>query len=149
MGPRGIWRTDGMEYAYIDNDAIQAFISESINLTQRSQTFAWHNPLMQDVSFWWCGQGSDVINRGAVFRYANETWTVVDFARSAGTSGAVFQFPITGDLDGNILLQSEGSGLASSPDDPLNIPAAFGVTMGYGHGGYGGSGYGGVDNGIG
>lgn len=148
FGPRGIWRTDGVEVNYIDEPDIHRFVFENINPNQTSKIWVWHDSSTSTVWFW-VPTTTDDIDIGLGFCYQNQTWTIVDYARTSGTSGATFENPLMGDKRGNIFSQSVEGTVFSPTDRPLVLNAIYEHTVLYGDGQYGEWVYGGYKTGDG
>ena len=142
-GPRGIWRTDGVNFEYIDAP-VRDYILADINPNYLSKIFAWHNETLQVVVFFYPSGGSIVCDKGVAFNYAAQHWTIPGFARTAATGGSVFPYPLSADEQGNIWnenVETEAGGAVVNL--PLLLTATAQSTLGYNYGGYNQAGYGG------
>lgn len=148
-GPRGLWRTDGTEFQYIDHPAVRDWFLSRLTRSQRGKVVAWHNTTLGRVVWFFAADGSLTWNAAIGFDYEQDTIHIPGYVRTAATNQEVFPFPITADLDGNIWEQSVVDGSAAAPGSPLTLSAEYSFDGGYGGGGYGVWGYGGEESGVG
>jgi hypothetical protein len=149
LGPRGIWRTDGFQVQYIDEPAIREYVFSDINREQWDKSLVFHNVSEGLVEVHYPTKDSKFPNRCVAFSTREQLWTIKNYARTAGSSADVFRFPITGDNDGNVYMQSTEGESVSAVSSPLEMNASFEVLSLYGELGYGGGGYGGRLSGTG
>lgn len=145
FGPKGIWRTDGADKVYISTPSVFDYIFDDINMNQLSQVVSWHDIQRDRIVWWWCSKNSMVLNRAIAFQYNGDLWHIPGFIRSAATEQGVFQFPLLGDTDGNVLAVGIPGSLPMEPGAPLALRAKVQIvtSAGYGQGKYGRTLYGG------
>ena len=154
FGPRGIWRTNGSAREYID-EPVHDFVYQNLNLDQISKVVSWYDA-SQGVVFWSYPQANSLFNSISVGyhiatsnRYEEHVWGIYEFARSAATSGSIFDFIVTIDRLGTVYQQGVETAVGSPEGVPLQVPATMTLKLGYGEGQYGKFTYGGKDTGTG
>ena len=144
LGPLGIFRTDGFQVQYIDDPSIHDFIFTNLTRAQISKCIAWYAANIGVVFFSFPLEPN--LDNSIAVGYAvnNGTWSIHDFARSAASTRAVFDFPITFSNTGTIFQQGAVGVPPSGDPLPLTLIAAVEMKANYGHLGYGDIGYGGT-----
>lgn len=142
-GPRGIWRTDGNQVDYIDNPSVRDYIKKNLNKDQSSKIVAW--PLINygGVVFFFPSGTSLWPDIGLFFSYQNNSWWRLDFGRTAGTAGTVFDLPFTADSIGNIFQVTDQVAATSGLAGPLTMVDTLERVTGFGFGGFGDMAFGG------
>lgn len=146
FGPLGIWKSDGLQYQYIDVPAVHDAIYDDLNKDQVAKVVAWHDRLHGLVVFFYPGLGSTINNKAYAYNYKYKHWMPPGFARSAATNLDVFKFPIFGTSTGDILYMDIVGTDVATPGAPLALAYTAKLTMGLGEGGIGHLGLGGVVN---
>lgn len=112
---KGIWRTDGVEFEWIDTPAVREFFFSQLNRDQDSKTVGYHNQKIQQV-IWYFPTGSSTTNdMGLGYDYVRRAWTVYGFGRSFAIPERVFNRPIVGTSTGEIHYMNQGSDDVSAP----------------------------------
>ena len=143
FGPRGIFRTDGFQVQYIDDPSIHDFIFTNLTRAQISKCIAWYHASLNTVFFSFPLKPALDTSLTVGYNIKNGTWTIHDIARSAASTGAVFDFPITFSNTGTIYQQGAVGVPPTGEPLPLTLIAEVDVKGNYGHLGYGDGGYGG------
>jgi hypothetical protein len=144
FGPRGIWVTDGVQYQYIDDEAVRDYIYQNMDRSKASKFAAIHNPATKTVQFFW--EDLDGTFRGIAYSYLAQSWNNLGYHRRCGTAGSVFENSFFCDSAGNVYIQSNEAFSAPAADgEPVNIAAYvhYVDTFKYGNSGYGYGFYGG------
>lgn len=110
MSKAGIWQTDGSGYRYIDTPAIRQLITDEIDTSQLTKVVAWHDDEFSMVNFSIpTTAASGEVGKTLGYNYANQTWTVATYARSAAVpQQGVFDQPFTATVDRKIARQNTG-----------------------------------------
>jgi hypothetical protein len=148
-GPKGLWRTDGTEYQYLDHPRVRDWYLTRLNLDQSSKVVVGHDPTMDRVIWFFPADGSLEVSAAIGYDYSQNTFHQPGYVRSAAAVPEAFTFPVMGDLLGNVWRQSFQDTPAAPSLDPLSFTAAYTLGLGYGEGGYGAGGYGGDISGVG
>jgi hypothetical protein len=144
MGPRGFFQTDGFNYDYIDQPSIHDFVYDDFVSSLRPLVCSWADP-SENYVFWslpW-GDGATDNTITVGFNIKNRTWTILAFARTAATSSAVLDFPVTFDRYGNIYQQGISGIATGSEFSPLQLDPTYTLQLPFGHAGFGDGGFGG------
>lgn len=144
-GPKGIFRTNGVDVEYIDTPSLRRSLRGTFDEGQSSKVIAWPWTKYDTVVFSYPIVGSqgtfNVLS--AMFNYANGTWWKGGFGRQAGTGGQVFNDPITVDSNGNIFMLSEEAPPALVAEGPIIMNGNATILAGLGETGMGQLGLGG------
>lgn len=143
FGPRGIWRTDGSQYSYIDPDVVRSFVYKDIAYEQRSQVVAWHDVSLGTVAFFYPENGRQANSNCVAFDYRHNVWTVYGMRRTAVDVGQALRYEVTGTYQGEVLYQSVSGQPPTLPVGNLAVNDSGTIKAGYGEAGYGQLGYGG------
>lgn len=152
FGPKGIWRSDGNTYDYIDTTAVNHFIYSNFteDLDKQKYVVAWHNIRETSVVFFWPGKDSVDNDRSIAFNYSKGTWWSMDYNRTARTEGEIFGSAILGDKEGNVFAQaahgqtSVATGLVTgSVGLPLRLQSKSTILHQWNCGGWNAGGWGG------
>lgn len=103
-GPRGVWTTDGTRIDYIDPPAVRSYIQRNLNQDQSSKVVVSYDLHSRCVFVYFPinSSGSNEPTGGVCFNTESKQWTRVDFARSAVTDGAIFNYTISGTTGGSL-----------------------------------------------
>ncbi len=146
MGQFGIFRTDGLQFEYIDQPAVHDFIYElnKLNRNQLSHVSHLHDPLTSTIIWFYPAEDDSVENTNAIaYNYKNKTWSIPNFIRTASAEGSVFNRPLSADKFGNIYVQGVEGTAPSGAIAPLLLEAEADLALGWGEGGWGELGWGG------
>jgi hypothetical protein len=121
-----------------------------LNKLQASKTVAWHDPSQERVIWFFCADDSLTWNAAIAFDYAQGTFHIPGYVRSAASIMEAFDYGITGSMTGEVYRQSFLGGAGPAAEGkPVQLAAQYIGTIGYGLGGYGMFGYGGKKSGVG
>ncbi len=156
FGLRGIWRTDGAGFQYVDRPDMHDFIFSDLNRDKLDLIVAWPD-LSEGMLVWfYATEDSEELDRAVGYDPVRGDWTVLAYGRTAVTSRSVWPVSILFNSIGGIIQQTEsgsagGIGSPVIPENPapMTMPATFNDFIGYGMAGYGEAGYGGTDLGVG
>jgi hypothetical protein len=143
FGPRGIWRSDGRSFEYMDAPQLHEYVYDDFNDRQRSKVVAWFNPFDAMVVFHYPSRNSQENDRGVAFDTRNGVWTIYSFGRSAVDRGQAFENAVIGGTEGQILYTDVETATFGAQIGRLVNDESYSVKVGYGVGGYGQFGYGG------
>lgn len=137
FGPRGIWRSDGLNHEYASQPAVHDFIFNTFNYAQRSKVAAWHDSLESCVVFWYPST-ADYNDIGVRFNYRNGSWSIEASPRNLAEDSGAFRYGITADRFGDIYSQNVvGAPAGGVTANPVNMSSNIDFSVGYGYGGYG------------
>ena len=144
---KGIFSTDGVQYKFIDTDAVHDYIYDNINRAQISKVAAVHDKLNGRVIFYFPYGSSTVNNKGVSWRYQTETWSILDHGRTCGTQADIFDNALLGGTDGLVLLASSSTISPAGEAEPVPLTASATLTLpeGFGEGGFGDGFFGGTE----
>lgn len=143
IGPKGLFETDGTQSNYIDTPAIHDFIYDNINKDAAFKAVVWADTANSMIYFSYPSSAASENDTTVGFNYKNRTFSLPEFFRTAASSAAVFDFPITADANGSVYQQGVAGFAPSASDKPMTLVADTVLKLGYGEGGYGELGYGG------
>jgi hypothetical protein len=112
---KGFWRTDGVEFDWIDTPAVREFYFREANRQQDSKTVGFHNHKAQQVIWYFPSGSSLVCDMGLGYDYVRNVWTVYGYGRSSAIPERVFSRPIVGTSTGGIQYLNQGSDDLSAP----------------------------------
>lgn len=108
LGRQGFWRTDGVQFTYIDKPAIWRQVQETTNWSQAAKTACFHDEENYQV-VWYVPSGTSSENNiGYAYNYINRSWSIHDRGFSAAINRQVFDFPITADTSGFLFFKNKG-----------------------------------------
>jgi hypothetical protein len=145
IGPHGFWLTDGASVSYIDK-AIHTEVFDSIDKSRFEEAAVLHNAVINTVYFFVPDKTAASRVSGWSYDYISKAWGKLDFFRTAGSPGSIFNYALSGDSTGGLYIQSSPeSGDIPTFENPvvledeimLVLPATYGE-HGYGDGFYGG-----------
>lgn len=146
MGRRGFWRSDGVDFQYIDNPAVRGYVQEQLGEESCSCAVAWHLPHQQLVVFFYPDDGQPGNKAGLAFNYSNDSWWHLNYGRSAVLEASVFTNPMAGTSDGYIVDQPVAHTPPGILGSPLLLTATASLSFGFGQFGFGVGPFGGVYN---
>ena len=99
--------------------ALRQYVFEDINKDQAYQIFAGSDEGYNEVWWYYCGQGSNTINKYVVYNYLDNTWYYGTMARTAWLDSPLRDNPMAADYNNRILYHEVGnddvSGLTPEP----------------------------------
>lgn len=106
VGIQGFWKTDGNTFAYIDEPAVKDYFRSNLAAGQSSKVCAYHNE--DETSVVWYFPTTDEPDRGLVFNYSTNTWSILGYGRTTALERNAYSTPISGGATG--LLYQDNSG---------------------------------------
>lgn len=73
---------------------VQDYVFKDINLTQGYKTAAGVNSQFNEVTWFYCSSGSDLINRSVSYNYLENVWSIGSLARTAWSDIGTYQKPV-------------------------------------------------------
>jgi hypothetical protein len=116
MGRDKFYRYDG-SVSTLSCD-LRQFIYGNINLSQASQFFASSNEGFNEVWFFYCSEGSTVIDTYVVYNYLEQVWYYGYLGRTAWLDTGLRNYPLAATYANNIVYHEYGV------DDGTTIPAS-------------------------
>ena len=87
---------------------LRQYIFQDINLDQQSQFFAGTNEGFNEVWWFYCSSGSTVIDKYAVYNYAEDIWYYGTLGRTAWLDSGINQYPIGATYANNLVYHEYG-----------------------------------------
>jgi hypothetical protein len=115
MGRDKFYRYDG-SVSTLSCD-LRQFIYGNINLSQASQFFASTNEGFNEVWFYYCSEGSTVIDTYVVYNYLEQIWYYGYLGRTAWLDTGLRNYPLAATYANNIVYHEYGV------DDGTTLPA--------------------------
>ncbi len=72
---------------------VQDYVFDDINSTQGSRFFVGINSDFNEVTWWYCSENSDYIDRCVTFNYLEQVWSIGTMARTWWEDASVFKYP--------------------------------------------------------
>ena len=98
---------------------LRQYVFEDLNKDQAYQIFAGSDEGYNEVWWYYCGQGSNTINKYVVYNYLDQTWYYGTLARTAWLDSPLRDNPMAADYNNRILYHEVGnddvSGLSPEP----------------------------------
>ena len=109
--PNGVFWM-GYDSFYVYNGAVekvpcpvQSYVFDDMNITQGFQFFAFTNNEFNEVGWFYCSDGSDVVDRFVLYNYVENAWSYGNLSRTAWLDRNIVNYPrATG---GNYLYEHE------------------------------------------
>lgn len=73
---------------------VQEYVFKNVNLAQGNKFHAGVNSQFNEVTWWYCADGSDYINRFVTYNYLENTWSIGSMPRTAWTDVGTFPKPL-------------------------------------------------------
>jgi hypothetical protein len=98
---------------------LRQYVFEDLNKDQAYQIFAGSNEGYNEVWWYYCGQGSNTINKYVVYNYLDQTWYYGTLARTAWLDSPLRDNPMATDYNNRVLFHEvdndDVSGLSPVP----------------------------------
>ena len=78
---------------------VQDYVFEDINLTQKIKIYAGLNSQFNEVTWFYCSNDSDYIDRCVTYNYVEDTWAIGTLSRTAWQDYGAFDQPLAADYD--------------------------------------------------
>lgn len=101
---------------------LRQYIFADINLSQNYQVFAGGNEGYNEIWWFYCSAGSNVVDKYVIYNYLDRVWTYGNMGRTAWLDTGLNQNPIAADYNRRILNHEVGVNDASG-DAPVAIEA--------------------------
>lgn len=94
----GIFRTDGVRFAYIDRPAVHDYLQDNVDFDQPDAVIAYHSQAQEEVIFYFLMNDMSSTPGGVKYNYRNNTWTILDPGSQvlAAEETIVFDTPLIG-----------------------------------------------------
>jgi hypothetical protein len=99
---------------------LRQYIFDDININQFDQVFASTNEGFNEVWFFYCSSGSNVVDKYVVYNYAEDVWYYGSMGRTAWLDSGLLSYPIAATYSYN-LVQHE-NGLNDATDSASGVP---------------------------
>jgi hypothetical protein len=118
------WMGDGKFYQYTGrvetlNCALRQYIFNDLNKDQAYQVFAGANEAFNEVWWFYCSNGSNVVDKYVIYNYLENVWYYGTMGRTAWLDSGLRQFPQAADYNHRILFHEadvdDVSGLTPVP----------------------------------
>ena len=133
MGPNAVTLASGIVYwmgrekFYMYDGRVQTlncdlrkYIFQDINLLQNEQVYCSTNEGFNEVWWFYCSLGSNVVDKYAVFNYAENVWYYGTMGRTAWLDSGVNDYPIAATYGSRIVQHEDGN-----DDNETGTPVAF------------------------
>ena len=130
------WMGDGKFYQYTGRVetltcALRQYIFNDINKDQTYQIFAGANEAYNEVWWFYCSNGSNVVNKYVVYNYLENLWYYGTMGRTAWLDSSLRQYPQAADYNHRILFHEANvddvSGLTPVPINAYIQSADFDI----------------------
>ena len=78
---------------------VQDYVFNDINLVQVTKIHVGINTQFNEITWWYCSNGNDYIDRFVTFNYLENVWSVGTMARTAWTDLGTFERPLATSFD--------------------------------------------------
>jgi hypothetical protein len=97
------------------------YIFEDVNREQAFQVFCGGNESYNEVWWFYCSQGSNVINKYVIYNYLERTWAYGTMARTAWLDSGLRQYPMAADYNSRMLFhESAVDDVSGTAPVPIN-----------------------------
>lgn len=90
------------------NSRLRKHVFDDINLDQREQFFVGLNEAFNEVWWFYCSDGSEVIDRYVIYNYVDQTWSMGTMSRTAWDNATINGYPIAATYSNNIVEHENG-----------------------------------------
>jgi hypothetical protein len=87
---------------------VQRFVFEDINRAQREQFFAGTVEGFNEVWFFYCTEGSDTVDRYAIYNYGEDVWCIGQMARTAWIDSGLNSYPLAATYSDTLVFHEYG-----------------------------------------
>jgi hypothetical protein len=78
---------------------VQDYVYEDINLIQRNKIYAGLNSKYNEVTWYYCSNSSNFIDRCVTYNYVEDTWAIGTLSRTAWQDYGAYDNPLAADYD--------------------------------------------------
>lgn len=130
------WMGDGKFYQYTGRVetlpcALRQYIFNDLNKDQAYQVFAGANEAYNEVWWFYCSNGSNVVNKYVIYNYVENVWYYGTMGRTAWLDSGLRQYPMAANYDNRILYHEANvddvSGLTPVPINAYIQSADFDI----------------------
>jgi len=136
MGRDKFYRYDG-SVSTLSCD-LRQFVYGNINLSQASQFFASTNEGFNEVWFYYCSEGSTVIDTYVIYNYLEQVWYYGYLGRTAWLDTGLRNYPLAATYSKNIVYHEygvdDGTELPPSAIDSYIVSSEFDIDDGHNFG---------------
>jgi hypothetical protein len=104
---------------------LREYIFSDINQSQNQQVFAGTNEGFNEVWWYYCSAGSNVVDKYVVYNYAEDIWYYGTMGRTAWLDSGLRDYPLAATYSHNLVNHEEGVD-DNETDTPLPIAASIG-----------------------
>lgn len=91
---KGIFRTDGVSFNYVDGPAVNEYIRSNMDTAQLRYSVGLHNEAKTTVEWWIPKVGGGMF--GVAFNYRTSGWTKISIPVTAAAEQQVYDYPLIG-----------------------------------------------------
>jgi hypothetical protein len=106
MGRDKFYKYDGR--VQTQNCDLREYIFNDFNTQQAEQVFASTNEGFNEVWWFYCSAGSTVVDKYAVYNYAEDIWYYGTMGRTAWLDSGILEFPIAATYSNNLVNHESG-----------------------------------------
>jgi hypothetical protein len=137
------WMGDGKFYQYSGRVetlpcSLRQYIFNDINKDQSYQIFSGGNEGYNEVWWFYCSTGSNVVNKYVIYNYLDKVWYYGSLSRTAWLDSGIRQFPMAADYNYRMLYHEANvddvSGLAPVPINAYIQSSDFDIGDGHNFG---------------
>jgi len=130
------WMGDGKFYQYTGRVetlycALRQYIFNELNKDQAYQVFAGANEAYNEVWWFYCSNGSNVVDKYVIYNYLENVWYYGTLGRTAWVDSSLRQYPMAADYNNRILFHEANvddvSGLTPEPINAYIQSADFDI----------------------
>ena len=136
MGRDKFYKYDGSVSTL--NCDLRQFVYGNINLSQASQFFASTNEGFNEVWFYYCSEGSEVIDTYVVYNYVDQIWYYGYLGRTAWLDTGLRNYPIAATYSYNLVYHEygvdNGTTLPATAIDSYIVSSEFDIDDGHNFG---------------
>jgi len=92
---------------------LRKYIFQDINMNQQNQIFAGTVEAFNEVWWFYCSANSDIIDRYAVYNYAEDIWYYGTMSRTAWVDSGLVSYPLAADTNNRLVEHENGLNDAS------------------------------------
>jgi hypothetical protein len=104
---------------------LRQYIFSDINQSQNQQVFAGTNEGFNEVWWYYCSAGSNVVNKYVVYNYAEDIWYYGSLGRTAWLDSGLRDYPLAATYSRNLVNHEQGND-DNETGTPLPIAASIG-----------------------
>jgi hypothetical protein len=104
---------------------LRQYIFSDINQSQNQQVFAGTNEGFNEVWWYYCSAGSNVVNRYVIYNYAEDIWYYGTMGRTAWLDSGLRDYPLAATYSNNLVNHEQGVD-DNETGTPLPIAASIG-----------------------